>query len=131
LWRLRQVRNERIQLKRANGGSIELFVVVAATSYWVLEKTLAESLKEGYKKSQIHDKLSTMFLNATDTSLCGAEFVARRARRLRDYFSASTKLKTSMDRQPNQLALQAREKPLRHERIPSFGEYLERLMHRE
>ena len=58
LWRLRQLRNERLLIHAAQSGSVEIFAAVAATSYFVLERTIGESFKQGYTSSEMHRRLS-------------------------------------------------------------------------
>ena len=61
LERLRHHRHKRLLLEEARPGSLALIGVVAAVSFFVIEKTIGESFAEGYKESDTHKKLKEVF----------------------------------------------------------------------
>src|SRR5258708_248722 len=54
LYSLGQDDVERFFIEVAKPGSLELLAVVAAATYFVLQKTLGESVKDGYLSSDLH-----------------------------------------------------------------------------
>lgn len=66
LERLRHYRHQRLLLEEARPGSLELVGLIAAVSYFVLEKTIGESFSEGYKRTELHRKLKEFFRKIID-----------------------------------------------------------------
>ena len=58
---LDKVRRRHLQIYTARDGCIEHWAIMGATSFWVLQLTIGESMKEAYKKSPIHQQLSAFF----------------------------------------------------------------------
>lgn len=79
LERIRNFRNKRILLTDARKGSIEIIAAVAAVSYYIFDKTLGESLKEGYANSELHKRLKDLFRMQIDGK---AQFITRHLREL-------------------------------------------------
>ena len=79
LERLRKYRNDRLLLTGASNGSVELFGVVAGVSYFVLQKTIGETFKEGYKETEVHNNLKDFFRRVVDEK---ALFISENLRRV-------------------------------------------------
>ena len=78
LERLRQYRHQRLLLQDARSGSLELIGLVAGVSYFVLEKTIGESISEAFKESRYHAQLKGFFRRLIDEkTLMLAETVRR------------------------------------------------------
>jgi hypothetical protein len=78
IHRIREYRHNRLKIAEARNGSIELWAYVIAASYFVLNSTLAESFKEGYKKSRLHEDLTQFIKEQIDSkSLYIAEKIRR------------------------------------------------------
>ncbi len=54
LYRLKEEGVGRFYIEAAKPGSLELLAIIAAATYFVLQKTLGESVKEGYLTSDLH-----------------------------------------------------------------------------
>jgi len=59
--RLRRYRNRRVKFYEAHTGSIEIVGLVAAVSYFVLESTVGEALKDGFRESKLYPGLKELF----------------------------------------------------------------------
>lgn len=79
LERLRRYRQRRLLLEEARPGSLALIGLIAAVSYFVLEKTLGESFTEGYKDSESHRRLKIFFCDLIDRKVL---FIAESIRRV-------------------------------------------------
>jgi hypothetical protein len=66
LERLRRYRQRRLLLEETRPGSLTLIGLIAAVSYFVLEKTIGESFSEGWKDSNLHRDLKTFFRKLID-----------------------------------------------------------------
>ena len=78
LERLRQYRHQRLLLQEARPGSLELIGLVAGVSYFVLERTIGESVSEAYKESRYHARLKEFFRRLIDEkALILAEAIRR------------------------------------------------------
>ena len=55
------LRRKHLQFQNARSGSLILLGVFGVASWWVLDKTLGESVKEAYKKSELHARLTRFF----------------------------------------------------------------------
>lgn len=126
LERLRQFRHRRLVLVDAKSGSLEFVALVAGVSYWLLEKTLSQSITEGYKGSQTHERLKNYFRKKIDEK---SLFITESIRRV---FSSKrheviVKAVPAAPDQPNTIILEvghkATDRP--HERIKSLGDELE------
>lgn len=69
LERLRRYRQRRLLLEEARPGSLALVGLIAAVSYFVLEKTLGESFADGYKDSELHRRLKDFFRRLIDEKI--------------------------------------------------------------
>nr|WP_315848388.1 hypothetical protein [uncultured Rhodoferax sp.] len=56
-----KMRRRHLQLYDASRGCLELWGVAGATALWVLQLTVGESMKDAYKKSDMHRTLSEIF----------------------------------------------------------------------
>ncbi|MCX6276490.1 MAG: hypothetical protein NT004_00150 [Bacteroidetes bacterium] len=59
--RIKKYRNRRIRLYAANTGSIEIIGAVAGVAYFVLQSTIGEALKDGFKESTLYPELKDTF----------------------------------------------------------------------
>lgn len=64
--RLRKFKQKRIALREANTGSIELVCVVLPTALWVLNSTLGEAFKDGFKETQLYNLIKEYSQNEID-----------------------------------------------------------------
>lgn len=78
LERLRQQRHHRMIIVDAKAGSLAIAGLVAGVSYFLLENTLGEAFKEGFKESQVYEQLKDFFRRQVDAkSLTIAENIRR------------------------------------------------------
>lgn len=56
-YRATRYRGRAVNVRTARTGSLILMGIVAGLSYWLLDKTLGETVKEAWKKSGRHDQL--------------------------------------------------------------------------
>lgn len=56
-----KMRRRHLQLYDANRGCLELWGYAGAGAIWVIQLTIGESIKDAYKKTEIHRKLSALF----------------------------------------------------------------------
>jgi len=59
-YRANQYRGRAVTLHSAQSGSILLLGIIAGLSYWLLDKTLGETVKEAWVKSGRHDQIVKM-----------------------------------------------------------------------
>lgn len=85
IHRIREYKHNRLLINEARNGSIELETFVFAIAAIILEKTLGESIFEGYKKSNLHQQLSEFVASTIDRKTL---FIAER---LRKVFSSKNK----------------------------------------
>ena len=78
LERLRHHRHKRLLIREARSGSIELVAVVAAVSLYVIDKTLGEALKDGFRDSNLYGAVREVFRAQLDRK---AVFLAESLRR--------------------------------------------------
>ena len=52
-----------VTVTKASTGSIELLILMAGAAYWVIDKTLGETLKDAWKQSPAHAKLVVILTN--------------------------------------------------------------------
>ena len=125
LERLRKYRNDRLLLTGAKNGSIELFGVVAGVSYFVLQKTIGETFKEGFKETNVHDNLKEFFRKAIDDK---ALYISESLRRVfaNKKKQANIKMIPSDNANSNRIIIDIHGKPIkREERVHSLGEELD------
>ena len=58
--RINDFRGNALLVSAAKPGSLVLFATCTALAYWLVEKTLGETLKEAYKESDMHEKLKAL-----------------------------------------------------------------------
>lgn len=117
LWRLREYRDRRFSIKGATNGSIELFAIVAATTYFVLQKTIGESFTEGYKKSDCHKLLTEFIRSQIDEKMRGIHERLEKSRFFR---------KVTLDREKRRIVIHVKPQN-EHGKIPSIGEFLSKI----
>ena len=125
LERLRKYRNDRLLLTGASNGSVELFGVVAGVSYFVLQKTIGETFKEGYKETEVHNNLKDFFRRVVDEK---ALFISENLRRVfaNRKKQAIIKMIPSEKKEPNRIIIDIHGKPIKGEDIVhSLGEELD------
>ncbi len=125
LERLRKYRNDRLLLTGARTGSIELFGVVAGVSYFVLQKTIGETFKEGFKETEIHSNLKEFFRRIIDEK---ALFISESLRRTfaNRKKHANIKMVPSEQEEPNKIIIDVHGKPIAaKERVQSLGKELD------
>ena len=66
LERIRRHRYERFQIRKADNGSIVFYGAITAVSFFVLKNTIGESLKEGWRISKRHQRLTEVFRSIFD-----------------------------------------------------------------
>jgi hypothetical protein len=52
-----------ITITKASTGSIELIIALAGAAYWIVDKTLGETLKDAWKQTSAHEKLVVILSN--------------------------------------------------------------------
>ncbi len=125
LERLRKYRNDRLLLTGANNGSIELFGMVAGVSYFLLQKTIGESFKEGFKETALHENLKDFFRRVIDDK---ALFISESLRRVfaNKKKQANIKMAPSDKENPNRIIIDIHGEPTKGKaRIRSLGEELD------
>jgi hypothetical protein len=60
--RIEAYRGSSLLLTRAANGSIIIVGVLAALSYWIVENTIGETIKDAYKESELHERLKAILL---------------------------------------------------------------------
>ena len=81
--RIRQYRKSAITITSARTGSIILVVAVGALSYYVLQQTLGETLKEAWLESESHQRIKSFLLKRRgDKARQLADDVLRRVRKV-------------------------------------------------
>ena len=81
--RIRQYRKSAITITSARTGSIILVVAVGALSYYVLQQTLGETLKEAWHESESHQRIKSFLLKRRgDKARQLADDVLRRVRKV-------------------------------------------------
>lgn len=78
LQRIREYRHNRLRLTDAKSGSIELYAYVIAGAYFVLNMTLKETIKEGYKQTDFHKNLANFIKDGIDSK---ALYIAEKIRK--------------------------------------------------
>lgn len=66
LERLRHYRQRRVLLRGARSGSFEVAALVAAVSYFVLERTIGEAVADGFKETRVYSELKEFFRGLVD-----------------------------------------------------------------
>lgn len=126
LERLRHYRHNRLVLSAVKPGSIELFAVVAAVSYFVVKTTAGEAIKTGYQNSELHSRLSEYFQRNFDKLLFIAE-------RLRGVFKskkipACVRVLDAEGGEPLSIIVDIHGRPISKDRKPgTIGEELDKL----
>ena len=127
LERLRHHRHHRLLLVDARRGSIELIALVAGVSYFVLEKTIGEAFREGFKQSKSYETLRDFFRDHIDHK---ALFIAENVRRAFSGKKRDVRVEVlpSTAQSPNRLIVDARSLPDTDQgpRPSSLGEELDR-----
>ena len=57
LYRLSKMKAEQYFIQAVTPGSLEILAIVAASTYFLLQKTIGQSVSEGYLSSDLHTKL--------------------------------------------------------------------------
>jgi hypothetical protein len=57
------------KLSAVEKGSLGFFVGVTALAYWLLDKTLGETVKDAWKATQLHDRIRAYFLRGRKDKL--------------------------------------------------------------
>jgi hypothetical protein len=76
--RISAYRGQSVLVESARGGSIELICVAGALAYWILDRTIGETIKEAWRESSAHRRLKE-FLSQERTAK--AQEIARRLKR--------------------------------------------------
>lgn len=66
LERLRQFRHRRLLITEAKTGSIEIIGLVAAVTYYLIDKTVGETLKDTFKESDLNKRIKNYFRQKID-----------------------------------------------------------------
>ena len=127
LERLRQYKNNRLLLMEARTGSIEIAALVAGVSFFILNQTLGETIKESYTHSKIHSTLRDFFSKQIDDK---ALFIAESIRRafVSKKQDVTVKLQPPTGDKPNRVVVDFADwvKRDRQERIGSLSEELDK-----
>jgi hypothetical protein len=125
LERLRQYRNNRLLFFDAKSGSIELFAIVAGVSYFVLKQTIGESVKEGFKESEVGDKLKELIKKQINSK---ALFITESLRRVFETRKETVdiKLLPPSSYEPNQIIIDISEQTEPKYLIGSISEELDK-----
>lgn len=126
LERLRQHKNNRLLLTEAKTGSIEIFALVAGVSYYILDKTLGETLKDSYVNSYLHKELKEFFRRKIDEKALSIVENIRRAFASKKK-EVSVRLLPPAPGQPNTIVIELTpdEKTKVLDRIKSLGDELD------
>jgi len=76
--RVRRTQHQALRITSATTGSIVVEGLVVALAYWLLKNTLAESLKEGYKASDLNRRLAAAVKRGLDASLNSLDEIGHR-----------------------------------------------------
>lgn len=60
LERIRKFRGRHIRIERVEAGTLTVTVAIVAISVWLLNRTVGESVKEGWKRTDAHTAMSKM-----------------------------------------------------------------------
>ncbi len=58
-----------LQLQAVKRGSVGVYLLVSALAYWLLDKTLSETVSEAWKNTNLHKKIVSFFLKGQDDKL--------------------------------------------------------------
>jgi len=124
LERIRHHRHHRLLLREAQSGSIELIGVVAAVSYFVLQRTLGEALKDGFKETSVYDQLRRFFQEVIDDKTA---FISDTLTRAFSSRKKQVRVRTRLQgpAEPNRIIIEVAERPETRRLLPaSLGEEL-------
>jgi hypothetical protein len=76
-YRARQLPGRSLNLRAATSGSLVLAGAVVALSYWLLDKTVGETVKEAWEHTSLHSKVRDFLLSRTREK---ADLIASRVR---------------------------------------------------
>jgi hypothetical protein len=84
-YRLERYQGASVVITGANEGSVVVLGVIAGLSYWILDKTFGETLKEAWKGCATHEKLQDVFMRRR----------GERVRRIADRIETDSTLRTA------------------------------------
>ncbi len=126
LERLRRYKNKRLILTEARTGSIEIVAVVAAVGYYVLDKTIGETVGEAFKESNTGVILKQYFKDIIDKK---AIYIVER---LRESLGSKKRqgevkyLPSTNENEPTTIVLEISESKDNYEHIGSLSEKLDK-----
>jgi hypothetical protein len=126
LERLRRYKNKRLILTEARTGSIEIIGVVAAVGYYVLDKTIGETVGEAFRESNTGVILKQYFKSVIDKK---ALYIVER---LRESIGSKKRqgevqyLPSTNENEPTTIVLEISENKDNYEHISSLGEKLDK-----
>jgi hypothetical protein len=127
LERLRRFDGALLRIIRAENGSLVLEALLLSAAYWLLQQTVSESVKQGWKDSDAHSHLSAWFRRMFDEAPDRfADVVTKRLRR--KGYDADVKL--LKPEAPRTIDVTVREKKGRRETPPTYGQVRRRLQSR-
>lgn len=79
-------RNEGLQIRYGEKGSLVLVGAVSAVSLWIVDKTLGETIKDAWKESEAHEKLKSIL---TKNKSRNEKIIAEKTRKNLKHLGAS------------------------------------------
>jgi hypothetical protein len=127
LERLRNYRHQRLRVTEARPGSLEVFAIVTGVAIFVLQKTMGEAFKEGFKETDIYPRLRDFFRGQINAKTL---FIAEGVRRA--FASKKRKVMVAALPPPDptgpttiDIAVEPPHEEVERERIPTLGERLD------
>ena len=99
------------QLQAVRQGSVGVYIAVSALAYWVLDKTLSETVSEAWRETRMHQQLRSFFLKGQNNKLRLIERELNKSnqklmwRQVRKNVSIEVPLKATLDEDEVQLSI--------------------------
>lgn len=99
------------QLQSVRQGSVGIYIAVTALAYWILDKTLADTVSEAWRETKMHQRLRSFFLKGQIDKLRLIEKELNKGnqrftwRQVRTNVSIEVPLKATLDEEAAQLSV--------------------------